>query len=120
MRRATLTVAVLGLLFIGATLAVANGQPANAPATPHSAVAADNAAVTPVRQPISQPVARWYGNYYDYDYPRYYTYRPRYGYWHTPRGYYYSYPYSGYYTYPYPDTFGFEFHGPRRSFSFGF
>ncbi len=119
MRRATLAVVLLGLLSFGAALAVTNERPANAPATPRFVATADNAAVTPLRQSTYQPVARWYRNYYYHDHPRYYSYRPRYDDRYRPPRYYYYDPYSGFYYHD-PYSFGFEFRGPRKSFSFGF
>ena len=115
MRLATLTLAMLGLLFVGTAFAVAQEQSANVPAAPYLTAAANDAAVTFVHRPVYRSVPGWYGYY---RYPPYYTYRPR-SYWYGPPRYYdyYVNPYPGYY---YPNGFGFEYYGPRRSFSFGF
>ena len=97
MRLATLTLAMLGLLCVGTTFAEA--QEVVTPVVPY--------AYTP------SP-----GGYAYYGYPPSYTYGQR-SYWYgRPRYYdYYATPYPGYY---YPNGFGFEYRGPRRSFSFGF
>jgi len=114
MRLATLTLAMLGLLFVGTTFAVAQERRVNVPAAPSPTTLADQAVVTPVGWYVSRPGPERYG------YRRYppYTYRPR-SHWYGPPRYhgYYADPYPGYY---YPNGFGFEYHGPRRSFSFGF
>ena len=114
MRLTTLTLAMLGLLLVGTTFAVAQERSANVPAAPYVVAAADEGVVTPVRWHAYRPVPGWYGYY---SYPPYYTYRPRY--WYGPPRYYeyYADPSPGYY---YPNGFGFEYHGPRRSFSFDF
>jgi hypothetical protein len=113
MRPATLILAMLGLLSVGATLAVGQERLANVPAAPNVTAAADEAVVMPVRWYVYRPAPGWYS---DHSYAPYYTYRPRY-YWYGPPRYYYADPYSGYY---YPNGFGFEYNGSRRSFSFGF
>jgi len=114
MRLATLTLVTLGLVCLGTTFAVAEDRPANAPAAP-LATAADAAVVTPVHGYRYGPAPRW-GGYYHY--PRYQAYPPR-AYWYGPPRYrsYYADPYAGYY---YPNTFGFQYSGPRRSFGFAF
>jgi hypothetical protein len=115
MRLATLTLAMLGLLSVGTTFAFAQEQPANVATAPNLTTVADEAVVTFVHRPVYRAAPGWYGYYRN---PPYYTYRPR-VYWYGPPRY-YGYdvePYSGYY---YPNGFGFEYHGPRRSFSFGF
>jgi hypothetical protein len=114
MRLATLTLAMLGLLSVGTTFAVAQERFANVPAAPRVAAIADQAVVTPVRWYAYRPVPGWDGVY---RYP-YYTYRPRYNWYVPPRYYgYYVDPDSDYY---YPNGFEFDYRGPRRSFSFGF
>jgi hypothetical protein len=115
MRFATSTVAILGLLCLGTTFAAAQERTANVPATPVVTTVADEVLVTPVRRYVYQPVPGWH-NYYS---PQpYYTYRPRY-YWYGPPRY-YNYYADPDWRYYYPSGFDFEFHGPRRSFSFGF
>jgi hypothetical protein len=116
MRVATLTLALLGLLFVGATYAADQQRAAIVPAGPHVAIVTDGAVVTPARRYVYESAPGWYRYYYSY--PPYSTYRPRYYWYALPRvdedG---VVPYSGYYV---PNGFNFQFNGPRRSFGFGF
>jgi hypothetical protein len=109
------TLAMLGLLSVGATFAAAQVRPVNAPAAPAVTTVADEAVITFVRRPVYRSAPGWY----TYDrYPPYSVYGPRY--WYAPPRYraYYDYPYRDYYYYP--DGVGFEYYGPRASFRFGF
>jgi hypothetical protein len=63
MRLATLTLAMLGLLFVGTTFAVAQERAVNVPAAPYLTVATDEAVVAPVRWYVSTPGPGWYGSY---------------------------------------------------------
>lgn len=100
MRNVTFILALLGVLALGTTSAVAADQSPHAvPLAVWTATATDHATITPVR---------WWGRggwgYGYYGYPRYYGYAPyRYG-WYAPRPYYsyYSAPSYGYYDYCYP------------------
>jgi hypothetical protein len=114
MRLATFTMAVLGLLTVGAAMAVAHEGPASSAIA--LAAAADRPAVTPVRWYPYGPGPVWYGHHHYRPWP-YYTYRPRYYWGGDPCYGDYAVPYTGYYQ---PYGFGFQFNGPRRSFSFGF
>lgn len=117
MRHITITLATLGLLFLGATLAAAQEPFVNAATVSQSTVAVDQAVVTPVRWYGYVPYPGWRA----YRYP-YYVYRPRYYGYGPPR--YYDYYYDPYADYPnsyyYPGGFSFGYYGPRRSFNFGF
>ena len=119
MRLATLTLAMLGLLTMGAASALAQERPTNLSPAPGVTVATDNPAITVVRHPRYDRDLRW--RYYQHRYyPRYDTYRRGYYWYDGPRPYgYYAAPYPGYYYYN-PRGFGFEYYGPRGGFSFGF
>ena len=113
MRLATFTLACLGLLFVGTAFAAEGSPDQSVPAANY---------VTTMHQAVATPVL-WYGyrpapgwNRY-YRLPPYYAYHPRYYWYGTPRHFgYYAVPYRGYAPY----GFGFEYNGPRRSFSFSF
>lgn len=118
MRSATITLAVLGLLFVGTTFVSAQQLPLPVPAAPYVTTAANVVVVTPTQQYGYQPAPEWYRDYYRY--APYDTYGPnvyRHG---VPRYYeYHAQPYSGYYYY-YPNGVGFEYPRPSRSFGYGF
>ncbi len=112
MRGASLTVALLGLLWAGSVPALAQERTANPVATPHVAAAVTPTTVTPVRWYYGYGPG-WYGWYRG---PRYYY--PYYGY---VGPHYYGYaPYAGYYGTYYSPYYGFSYWGPRRSFYFGY
>jgi hypothetical protein len=115
MRFAALTLLTIGLLSIGSRLAVAQEWLTPSPTPPTVAARVDQSLIAPVHWYGYRPVPRWYR--YGY-YSPYYTYRPRYYSYGSPGYYdYYAQPYPGYY---YPNAFGFQYYGPRRSFSFGY
>jgi hypothetical protein len=118
MRPATLILAMLGLLTVGAVSTLAQEPPAIFPSAPGVAAATDDAAITVVRRPWDTRDPRWYRYERPY-YPRYYADRPEY-YWPAPVPYYgyYPAPYPGYYVYP--RSFGFQYYGPRGGVGFGF
>ena len=121
MRFATLALAMLGLLSVGAAWAQAHDWSAG-PAAPAVTTVADHAAVMPVRYGYGW---RGYG-YAPYWGPRAYWYGgPRWSYGYYPGVYAYPYAYT-YPTYPnygayyYPNGFSFGYYGPRRSVIVGY
>jgi hypothetical protein len=116
MRMATLTLAALGILFVGTTFAANRERVVTVPAAPQVTVAANVDVAVPVRRYVYSYRPQWYG-YYTYSpdvvvRPRDYLYvPPRYDGDDTVV------PYRGYYA---PNGFNFEFNGPRRSFGFSF
>ncbi|HLA85835.1 MAG TPA: hypothetical protein VJL29_13675 [Thermoguttaceae bacterium] len=117
MRLATRTLSVLAILFAGTMFAVAQERPGNVTTASHLTTATDEPVITFVHRPAYRHDRGWYGYYH---YPPYRVHGPHYYYWYGPPRYheYPVVPYRSYY--PYGPGFGFEFHGPRRSFSFGF
>ena len=112
MRLATRTLALLGFLLIGATLATAGHGAVNAATVEMLAPATDEGIVTPVDwYYVPDTPGQANGNW------PYYTYRPYFDFsYRVPRGYdaYYGQgPYSSYSGYPY-----YQDPGPRRAFNF--
>ena len=115
MRLTISTLVILGVLSFGATFAVAQERPANAPTTTYLTTATDGVVVTPVQRYVYRPGPRWNGYY---RVPPYYSYSPRYYGYGPPR--YYA-PYAGRYPgYYYGNGFNFQYRGPGASFGFGF
>ncbi len=116
MRVATLALAMAGLLLVGPKFAVGEDRPDRMPMTTNAVASGSDVVITPVHRYVYRPAPGWYGYYRSTPYTVYRGdyYRPR-----PPRYYNYDvYPNPGYYYYP--NGFEFEYHGPRRSFSFGF
>jgi hypothetical protein len=116
MRKLTLALAALAILFVGVGYAAAQ-EPVKVVPPGAVTVAVDNTAVAPVRWYVSRPGPVWYGGY-RYA-PYYYPYRPRYQ-WYGQPWYYDGFgvvPYRSYYYSPYGIS-TFQYNGPRRSFMF--
>jgi len=109
MRRITLVLAAIGLLFVGTMSVLAVERRSNLTATTHLTTAADDGAVMPARWHAYYGSPGWHSPSYRYYAPRPYRYYPYYG----PRWY----P-GDRYVYSGPN--GFFYSGPRVSVGVGY